>query len=172
MFLIFLNIQTRVIHYYGNINFVQDPALDRSSNKLFIRSKSAKALESFTKQFGMTDPWRYKFPTTKQFSFFSHVDNTYTRIDKRGEQARAQTCTKKKKRKKVGQTCNLNPLNSNVCVLCSTVHCPCTWCPPKWLTLPNPPRKKKIELMNSSFLIVNNYVHIIGVMHEWYRENI
>lgn len=164
MFLIFLNIQTRVIHYYGNINFVQDPVLDRSSNKLFILRKTAKTLQSFTKRFGITDPWRYTFPTTKQFPFFSHVQH----IHPHGQKRRASMCTHmhKEKNRKVGQTCNLNPLNSNLCVFCNTVHYPCTWLTSsKMANSPKPSQEKKMELMNSSFLIVNNYVHIIGVMH-------
>lgn len=35
----------------------------------------------FAKRFGLTDPWRHASPTTKTFSFFSHVHHTYTRID-------------------------------------------------------------------------------------------
>lgn len=60
---------------------VQDPILDRSSNKVFPLSKSAKTLNTFTEQHGLSEPWRRKCPTTKLFSFFSHVHRTYSHID-------------------------------------------------------------------------------------------
>lgn len=65
----------------GDSNLVQDPVLDRSSPKAIPLSKSAKTLNTFSKQLGLIDPWRHSFPATKSFSFFSNVHHTYTRID-------------------------------------------------------------------------------------------
>ena len=76
LFTSFPNIDSYHIIVGGDFNFVQDPSLDRSSNKVQPLTKSAKTLDTFAKQLGFSDPWRYKFPTNKLFSFFSHVHCT------------------------------------------------------------------------------------------------
>lgn len=60
---------------------IQDPALDRSSSKVFPVTKSARTLSSVADQLGLSDLWRYKYPTTNLFSFFLNVHHTYSRID-------------------------------------------------------------------------------------------
>ena len=60
---------------------VQDTTLDRSSARHATLSGSAKALASHAKQLGLSDPWRFNFPSTKVYSFFSHPHHTYSRID-------------------------------------------------------------------------------------------
>lgn len=77
----FPNIANYHIIVGGDFNLVQDPTLDRSSVKVFPLTKSAKTLSTLTEQLGLSDPWRRTFPTTKLFSFFSHVHRTYSRID-------------------------------------------------------------------------------------------
>lgn len=65
----------------GDMNCVMDPTLDRSSSKQRPPSRMAKALSMFMKQVGCIDPWRFLYPTSKEYSFFSHVHQTYSRID-------------------------------------------------------------------------------------------
>lgn len=65
----------------GDFNLVQDPLLDRSSNKPAPLTKAAKTLLSLSQHYGLTDPWRHKFSQSKVFSFFSHVHHSYSRID-------------------------------------------------------------------------------------------
>lgn len=75
------NLDSHHIIIGGDFNLVQNRLLDRSSLKHTTLSNSAKLLESYTKQIGLSDPWRSKFPTSKVFSFFSHVHHSYSRIN-------------------------------------------------------------------------------------------
>lgn len=65
----------------GDFILVQDPVLDRSSNKVAPLSKSAKTLSTLSQQLGLADPWRHRFPDSKMYSFFSHVHHSYSQID-------------------------------------------------------------------------------------------
>lgn len=65
----------------GDFILVQDPVLDRSSNKVAPLSKSAKTLSTLSQQFGLADPWRHRFPDSKMYSFFSHIHHSYSQID-------------------------------------------------------------------------------------------
>lgn len=65
----------------GDFNCCLDPLLDRSSTKLSAVSKSAKTIQIFMEQYAISDPWRFFNPGIKQFSFFSPVHNTFSRID-------------------------------------------------------------------------------------------
>lgn len=81
LFTFFPDLEGHYIIMGGDFNLVQDTGLDRSSNKAALTSKSAKTLSTLSDQFGLTDPWRHKFPVTKKYSFFSSVHHTYSRID-------------------------------------------------------------------------------------------
>ncbi|CAI5692191.1 unnamed protein product [Oreochromis niloticus] len=65
----------------GNFNLYLDAVLDRSSPKPATLNKSATYIKSFLEDYSLTDPWRFLFPTGRDYSFFSHVHHTYTRID-------------------------------------------------------------------------------------------
>ena len=65
----------------GDLNCILHKSLDRSSTKAFTLNKSARCINAFLEAYGIIDPWRYKHPETKQFSFFSPVHQSYTRID-------------------------------------------------------------------------------------------
>lgn len=65
----------------GDINTVLDPVMDRSSNKQSSTSKSAQTLQSYLNTYGVVDIWRFLNPSTKHYSFFSPVHQTYSRID-------------------------------------------------------------------------------------------
>uniref|UniRef100_A0AAY4CIR4 Endonuclease/exonuclease/phosphatase domain-containing protein n=1 Tax=Denticeps clupeoides TaxID=299321 RepID=A0AAY4CIR4_9TELE len=66
----------------GDFNLVLQPNLDRSNPTLSkIVSKSASAVLSFMESYKLFDPLRYTNPTSQQYSFFSSVHHSYSRID-------------------------------------------------------------------------------------------
>lgn len=65
----------------GDLNCTMNPSLDKSSFKYNPPNKMAKSITSFMNQIGGTDPWRFHHPNEKQFSFYSPVHKTFTRID-------------------------------------------------------------------------------------------
>ena len=65
----------------GDFNCWINPTLDRSLTRAHSPSKSAKTIQSFMEEFNMSDPWRFLYPNSKQYSFFSNVHKTFTRID-------------------------------------------------------------------------------------------
>ncbi len=75
------NMNSHRLIFGGDINCVMDPTLDRSSPKSVSPSKMAHALSTFMNEAGCVDPWRFLFPRNKEFSFFSHVHQLYSRID-------------------------------------------------------------------------------------------
>ena len=75
------NLNSHRLILAGDLNTVTDPAMDRSSPKTLSRSKMSQALCDFMHRTGCVDPWRFFYPHKKEFSFFSHVHHTYSRID-------------------------------------------------------------------------------------------
>lgn len=65
----------------GDMNCVMDPVLDRSSSRSVSSSRMARALSTFMNEAGCIDPWRFFYPHNKEFSYFSHVHHSYSRID-------------------------------------------------------------------------------------------
>lgn len=65
----------------GDMNTVLNPLLDKSNPKTATPAKMAQTLSQFMSQYSCIDPWRSLHPTDKQFSFFSHVHKTHSRID-------------------------------------------------------------------------------------------
>ncbi len=65
----------------GDFNCVLNTTLDRSSNKPQSLTKSARVINGFISQYGVSDIWRFKFNNKKVFSFFSNTYHSYTRID-------------------------------------------------------------------------------------------
>lgn len=65
----------------GDFNLVLNPLLDRSAPKNTTLSKSATALHQGMNELGLKDVWRPQNPGKKEFSFYSNVHNTYSRID-------------------------------------------------------------------------------------------
>lgn len=74
-------IDTHLLIFGGDMNTIMDPALDRSSTRLSQLSRSALVLQSYLETYGVVDAWRFLFPSTRQYSFFSPVHQTYSRID-------------------------------------------------------------------------------------------
>lgn len=65
----------------GDFNCCLDPVLDRSSPKPGIFSKSASTIQSFLLDYGISDVWRCLHSQRREYSFFSHVHHSYSRID-------------------------------------------------------------------------------------------
>ena len=64
----------------GDLNCWLSP-LDRSSRVPTTLSKSSKTIHTFLEEFSVVDSWRFFNPTGREYSFFSPVHHTYTRID-------------------------------------------------------------------------------------------
>lgn len=65
----------------GDFNCWLDPVLDRSSPYPDSISRSASFIQSFLFNFGVSYVWRFLHPNKREYSFFSHVPHTFTRID-------------------------------------------------------------------------------------------
>lgn len=65
----------------GDMNCVMQTSLDRSNPRPIPTSKMAQALSSLMTHIGCVDPWRFLNPNKKEFSCFSHVHQSYSRID-------------------------------------------------------------------------------------------
>lgn len=65
----------------GDFNCAMDPDLDRSSKKQISHSSLRQALNSFLVSHGHSDVWRFFNPNSRQYSFFSPVHLSYSRID-------------------------------------------------------------------------------------------
>lgn len=65
----------------GDFNCWLDPVLDRSSSNPSTTSRSASFIQNFLSNYGISDVWRYLHPQKREYSFFSHVHHTFSRID-------------------------------------------------------------------------------------------
>lgn len=65
----------------GDFNLVLDPIIDKSSQKTFNISKSAKAIHKFMNTYKLFDPFRVVNPSIKKYSYFSPVHHSFSRID-------------------------------------------------------------------------------------------
>lgn len=65
----------------GDCNCVINPVLDRSSSRPISNSKTAECIENFLQSCEMSDPWRFLYPTRREYSFFLPVHHTFSRID-------------------------------------------------------------------------------------------
>lgn len=75
------NLDTHRLILGGDLNLVIDPKLDRSHPKVLIPSAMSKTLSSIMSQLGCIDAWRLRHPFLKEFSYFSKVHQSYSRID-------------------------------------------------------------------------------------------
>ncbi len=64
----------------GDFNVVLDPVLDRLSTKVSPLSQVAKALKYELSSYNLIEIWRFKNKTKKEYSFYSHRHNNYSRI--------------------------------------------------------------------------------------------
>lgn len=65
----------------GDFNCILDPFMDRHSPSPPKPSNSATVLNNLIHSLNILDIWRLQHPTDKDYSFFSNVHNSYTRID-------------------------------------------------------------------------------------------
>ena len=65
----------------GDFNLVLDPELDRSSSRQMVITQATRALKSELQNFGLCDIWRTQNRQQREYSFYSPVHNSYSRID-------------------------------------------------------------------------------------------
>lgn len=65
----------------GDLNAVQDGKMDRIPSERGSQCPKTKTLNNCRSELCLTDPWRAKHPNAKDFSFFSNVHNSNSRID-------------------------------------------------------------------------------------------
>lgn len=75
------NMDTHHLILGGDMNCAMSPDLDRSSSNISVKSKTALSIQSFLNINGMADAWRFLNPKSRDYSFFSPVHGTYSRID-------------------------------------------------------------------------------------------
>lgn len=69
------------IFWGGDFNCILDANLDRSSTTNYSLSNMSIALAKNTQELGLYETWRTIHPNDRDFSFYSPVHNTYSRID-------------------------------------------------------------------------------------------
>uniref|UniRef100_A0A8C5EIX3 Endonuclease/exonuclease/phosphatase domain-containing protein n=1 Tax=Gouania willdenowi TaxID=441366 RepID=A0A8C5EIX3_GOUWI len=65
----------------GDFNAVQDGKLDRTPSEVGPQNRKTKTLNNMITELGLGDPWRDNNPSRRDFTFFSNVHNSYSRID-------------------------------------------------------------------------------------------
>lgn len=65
----------------GDFNAVQNGKLDKTPPEKGPQNIKTQTLNNLFSGLGLIDPWRAKNPKGKDFSFFSKVHNSYSRID-------------------------------------------------------------------------------------------
>lgn len=65
----------------GDFNLPLNPELDTSQGKTRISLKNLRVLKKTLQRFHLVDVWRAMNPTVKDFSYFSKIHQTYSRID-------------------------------------------------------------------------------------------
>lgn len=65
----------------GDFNCCLDPFLDRSSTRPAPEIASVKLLNNLLKTRNLVDIWRIQHPSSKEYSFYSNVHKSYSRID-------------------------------------------------------------------------------------------
>lgn len=64
----------------GDYNTVINPTLDRSKHTSKFW-QSSKTIKQFMSDFGLGDGWRLQHPQDREYTFYSNVHQTYSRID-------------------------------------------------------------------------------------------
>ncbi len=63
----------------GDFNLVSNALVDRSGRPLL--SALSNALDEIQNSFALSDVWRVVNPDTREYTYYSHVQNSYSRID-------------------------------------------------------------------------------------------
>lgn len=65
----------------GDCNQIMDPFLDRNSSTPFVSHKSHKFFTRMIKQYRLIDAWRLCNPTLREYTFYSPMHGTQSRLD-------------------------------------------------------------------------------------------
>lgn len=68
----------------GDFNMVLDPSMDRTrlpATRTTHAQDHSKQFRQLLAEFGMYDAWRAKHPSVRDFTFYSNVHRSYSRID-------------------------------------------------------------------------------------------
>ena len=77
-----LNLSNCPVIIGGDFNTVIDPSLDRSNPSINKRNwQSTETIKQFMSDFGLGDGWRLLHPSAREYTFFSPVHHSYSRID-------------------------------------------------------------------------------------------
>lgn len=64
----------------SDYNLVLDAVLDRSSHSTSKLTKSAQTVQALIDTHKLIDPWRFKNPSKREYSFFSSIHKSFSRI--------------------------------------------------------------------------------------------
>lgn len=65
----------------GDINCIMNASLDKSSSANVSNPKSSKVLNNLCSDSGLIDVWRQLNPKVRDYTFYSHPHNSYSRLD-------------------------------------------------------------------------------------------
>lgn len=65
----------------GDFNCILDRNLDKSSPQVLIVCKSSHTLQNACKDPALLDIWRELHPKDRDYTFYSHPHNSYSRLD-------------------------------------------------------------------------------------------
>ena len=80
-FSLFPDLDSHYLILGTDLNRCLDQVLDRSSTRPGVVNRSVTYIKSFLAECGISDVWRDSNPLRREYSFFSHVHHTYSRID-------------------------------------------------------------------------------------------
>uniref|UniRef100_A0A669E357 Reverse transcriptase domain-containing protein n=1 Tax=Oreochromis niloticus TaxID=8128 RepID=A0A669E357_ORENI len=80
LFLLIATLPGKII-LAGDLNCTLDPKLDRSSRIDTSHSQTRKKIQQYLKDLNLCDPWRIQNPNKREFSCYSAVFKSYSRID-------------------------------------------------------------------------------------------
>ncbi len=65
----------------GDFNLVSNALVDRSGRPLLSGRALSNALDEIQNSFALSDVWRIVNPDTCEYTYYSHIRNSYSRID-------------------------------------------------------------------------------------------
>ena len=75
------NLDSHHLIMSGDYNLVIDSVRDRSSQSVPRPSKSVQTIQLFIDIYKLIDPWRFKHPTKREYSYYPNVHKSFSRID-------------------------------------------------------------------------------------------
>lgn len=66
---------------YSDLNLALNPLLDCSSGKTALPYRCIRSIKQLLTSFTLHDSWRFLHPNTKDYTFFSHPHDSYSRLD-------------------------------------------------------------------------------------------